>query len=586
MRILLIILLIAPLVLHSQENDELIFKAMQDELDRSINDLRIDGLEEPYFIEYIITKKDYYHTKATLGAILEDNKESNTFLTVNVRVGDYKFDQTNFFDINLSFFGSSDDEERYKSRKIPYELDYTSLRRELWLATDVAYKHAAELYSKKKSAFTNRAKKDTIRDFLEPVVNLEFKERLPIPEYNQTYLRDMTGEVSSVFKDYSEVFSSSVGVEYIPYTRYYLNSEGTKVLSKDYYTGLEILGYAKDSLGMPLYDYSTSYSNEPINLPSLDSLKAIANQIGKNITALSESKELEEPYSGPVLFTDGAAAEIIAQGLGYNFVAQRKDMTEGGFQNELPFTKLQNKIGARVVPENISIYNITHLSDTLGSQVVGNYMIDDYGELPSTDTIVKAGYLEMLLSSRVPNKRVKESSASRRQGGVMFSTLAVENLDSDKALQKKNLLDTLLMLAKKRDLEYAIVVEKVLNQNVQFTSLYSLSSGDINLVRGEGNFGNVIAYKIYQDGRKELIKPSKTINFGIKSFKEIMYTGNDLYVYNFLANAVESPYITGGNQYLESTVITPSLLFEDCEIDILNTDYKKAPIVPAPLSSN
>jgi len=565
--------------------DHEIFKAMQDEINRSLDKLKIDGLEELYYIEYTITKKHYYQCKATLGTLLETSENTNTLLTVGVRVGDYQFDQTNFFDINLSFFGSSDDEERYKNRRIPNELDYLSLRRELWLATDVAYKHAAELYSKKRSAFTNRAKKDTIRDFLESVDQQKIESNNTYPDFNTSLYNQTVKTVSSVFIDYPEVNNSSVGIEYIPTERYYMNSEGTSYKTIDYYTGMEIVGFAKDSLGMPISNFETVYSNKPGDLPSNDSLKAIATKVASQIKQLIIASEINEPYSGPVLFVNGAASEIIAQGLGYNFVAQRKNMTEGGYQNDMSYSFLQNKIGARVLPEYISIYNATNIYDTLNSQVVGNYDIDDYGEIPApVDTIVERGYLNMLLSSRVPNRRVKESSASKRQGGSMYSTLVVSNLENVRRLSYSSLKDSLLRLVKRRNLEYGIIIKKVLNQNLQYTSLFSLAGGDMTFLRGEGNYANTLTYKVYPDGSEELIKPTKTINFGIKSFKEIVYTGDKPYVYNFLASAVESPYVTGGSQYVEATIISPSLLFEDCEVDILNTDYKKPPIVGSPMS--
>jgi hypothetical protein len=579
------VLLSCPTIADS--DDSKIFDAMKDELDRAMSELKIEGLEKPYYIEYTIKKNDYKQVKASLGSMIENQQAEGTTLTVGVRVGDYQFDQTNFFDINLSFFGSSDDEERYKNRQIPNELDYESLRRELWLATDVAYKHAAELYSKKESANTNRAKQDTIQNFLKSEVYGYAEALMDTPKFDVSKYSQLVKEVSAVFNSYDDIHSSTVGIEFIPKTIYYMNTEGTRYKKLEYYTGMEIIAYTKDSLGMPLYDYQTFYSNDPGDLPAADSIKRAAKNVADRLSSLISSEDLPEPYSGPILFVDEAAGELLAQGIGYNIVAQRKNQTEGNFgSSEMPYMALQNKVGARVVPEFLSFYNLTDIKDTLNSQVVGNYKVDDYGQSPDTDTLIKNGYLENLLSSRVPNRRIKQSSASKRSGGVMFATIAVENHEDSKSLGYEELKDSLIAIAAKRDLPYGIIVKKILNPNIQFTSLYGISRGEFEIVRGEGNFGNVLAYKVYPDGREELIKPTKTINFGIKSFKEILFTGDKPFVYNFLASAVESAYVTGGSQYLESTVITPSLLFEDCEIDVLNTDYKKPPVVPSPLSRN
>ncbi|MBL7998245.1 MAG: hypothetical protein JNL32_06350, partial [Candidatus Kapabacteria bacterium] len=68
-------------------------------------------------------------------------------------------------------------------------------------------------------------------------------------------------------------------------------------------------------------------------------------------------------------------------------------------------------------------------------------------------------------------------------------------------------------------------------------------------------------------------------------FKDIIATGKTATVYNYLAPAVTSPYISGGAQYLPVTVAVPDLLFEDAEIRPLEGDFPKPPIMNSPLMS-
>jgi hypothetical protein len=60
-------------------------------------------------------------------------------------------------------------------------------------------------------------------------------------------------------------------------------------------------------------------------------------------------------------------------------------------------------------------------------------------------------------------------------------------------------------------------------------------------------------------------------------------TGKSQYVLNYLAQAVASPYVTGGSRYIGSTVSSPDLLFEDCEIAPYTEDFPKPPFWKSPL---
>ena len=70
---------------------------------------------------------------ATLGGIVSSRRDRFRLPEVEVRVGDYKFDNTNY--AGGGMFGSHFDVSRF-----PLENDYAVLRRYLWLSTDSAYK--------------------------------------------------------------------------------------------------------------------------------------------------------------------------------------------------------------------------------------------------------------------------------------------------------------------------------------------------------------------------------------------------------------------------------------------------------------
>ena len=133
---LLMTLLIAAPLYAQQMSEQEIFRALQLEMQRSMRELRIGELPAPYHIEYLLQIRRTVSMHAVHGALEDVDSGTRAVLSVRIRIGTPKFDNTNFFDVSLGFFGSSDDEEGYKNRLIPFELSADVLRREIWLATD------------------------------------------------------------------------------------------------------------------------------------------------------------------------------------------------------------------------------------------------------------------------------------------------------------------------------------------------------------------------------------------------------------------------------------------------------------------
>src|SRR5208283_4543077 len=92
------ILLLSAMLLPAQARaaEDVVMKAMRDELDRSLKQLQLEQLEKPYFISYRVQDRTSLDTSATFGALLSGNLSRSRFLTVQVRVGDYQSDNSNF----------------------------------------------------------------------------------------------------------------------------------------------------------------------------------------------------------------------------------------------------------------------------------------------------------------------------------------------------------------------------------------------------------------------------------------------------------------------------------------------------------
>lgn len=554
-----------------------IILAMKNELQRSMSELSIENLEKPYFIEYQFVEFDAKSIRGSLGSVEAISNSKNAYISVNVRVGDYKFDNTNFFDVGLGFFGSSDDEESFKKRGVSYDPDYNYLRKEFWLATDAAYKQTAELYSKKQAIMKNRMRSDTTPDFIRIDVpkNNDVQD---IPKYDEEYFKTVIEKVTKIFQNYPNIYVSAATVEYLPKRIYYINSEGGEYIKDSYYTGFEIVAASQNIEGMPIFDHYTAYSLSPKDLPNLDSLTIAATQVAENIKEKLSLEQLNDFYVGPVIFTDQAAGQVFAQSFLPKLVAQREPLTDGGFSSENEDAVFQRKVGGRVLPDFISVYDKPSFSKLGNVDLIGTYKIDDDGLKAQDVELIKNGYLETLLSDRVPTKRVSESNAHKRGGSVIFSNIIIKNIDEKKSLSNKDLESKMISLLEKRELEYGIIISKVLDANIRYTSLYRILNGNIEIPFGKKNYV-MEGYKLYKNGKKEKFSGMVLPSFNVLLFKDIIFTSNENYTMNYLAPAVISPYLSGGDGYLPSSVTLPDLLFEDVEVHLIEEDFKRPPYI-------
>ena len=148
------------------DNDKTL-QAMRDELERSRTRLQLPGVEKPFYIEYRLLDVDVRSVTASFGALLASDNERSRFMSVDVRVGDYHLDSSNFIseDGFRGFLGSTG--------QVGIDRDYNSLRQDFWLATDQAYKAAVTQMSLKNAFLRSLTKPPEIDDFSEATPHRE-----------------------------------------------------------------------------------------------------------------------------------------------------------------------------------------------------------------------------------------------------------------------------------------------------------------------------------------------------------------------------------------------------------------------------
>ena len=207
---------------------DVVMDAMRDEMARSLKQLTVENLEKPYFISYRVVDSDNVSVAASFGALNHSTTSRSRRLIVDVRVGDYKLDNSHFFTFDFDmgtrlriFNGTA---------SLPLEDDYKELRRQIWLATDGTYKKAVGDLSKKRALLESRSRDDESDDFSKEDAVVSSYE-LPAVKVDIPAWEKEARELSALFRQMPGIQTSSVLLNcFNTYTRY-LTSDGTSYTS-------------------------------------------------------------------------------------------------------------------------------------------------------------------------------------------------------------------------------------------------------------------------------------------------------------------------------------------------------------------
>jgi len=571
------------------EDDE-VMRAMRDELDRSMKQMRPENLDKPYFIAYRVIDVTNTAVAATLGSLISKQQSHIRQLTVEVRVGDYSLDNSNF--LSFSAFGRAGVVHGFGNTvRLPLEDDYKEIRRQIWLASDAAYKKALEDLARKRAALENKTRGEDVPDFSKekPVIS---HESPVLMDLDSKRAEALVRQLSAVFRDALEISRSSVEIQASnEYTRY-LNSEGTEYTRATPVVGLTARARTQASDGMPLSDALTVYERSMAALPS-EQLEAQIREMSKRLVEL-RSAPLVERYNGPVLFEGQASAEIFAQAFAPRLVATRRPTTDNP-QFAMIFSRtvspFQDRMGSRVLPEWASVTDDPTAKEHNGTPLLGGYLVDDDGVRARKTVVVESGTLKTLLLARHPVPGMPQSTGNERGFGVAPTNLffTVQNGLSETATREK-----LLSLVAQRRKPYGIVVRRMRNWLITDPQeLMESAMGAFIPGLGGGNGPAriaVLAYEVFPDGHEQLIRNAQLDGLSEASFKDLVTGSASQTVCNRLfldiANMVTGMF-SGGAMVGQGippvvSITVPDLVFDDVSVNPPFGDIPKPPLSKPP----
>ena len=535
-----------------------VLSAMADELARSMQSLRLKDQPAPYYIEYEVEDRASTRVTARMGALIEDLNGKSRTLRVGVRVGDYAFDSSLFNApgggggvVALNADGST---------SAPLDDDYDAMRRQIWLATDAAYKRAVSVFARKKAAFQNRAATESVPDFSREAPAITELKGLALEFVNRDW-PDRAKQISAVFSTFPVIESSEVSVLDTRGTRYYLNSEGFKVVAPIEIASLRVQAETRATDGASLRDTFTLVEKQLRDLPTAAEIAARARQMAEGLRAQRATRVGEE-FTGPVLLEGQASAELVAQALVPAVLARRPPESAGrgggrggGAGQVTPFHR---RIGLRVLTEPFSVADTPSLREFDGRPVPGSYVVDDYGIRARDVTLVEKGRLVTLVTGRAPLRGLLQSSGHTRGGDVQAGVIQVQSAD---AVPATDLRKKYLELLATQDRAFGYILRGIANP------------GDGIGVGGQGGPAILQAVKITRDGKEEIVRGLRLGAVPPAAFRDLLDASRERTLYSYRGTTTDAV-----------SVIVPNLIFEELEILQVREITQKPPAVPSPLS--
>ena len=510
-----------------------LLEALLTELDRSKAQLKMDQVQAPYYVEYRVNEVEDFGAEAAFGALRENQHIHVRVLRVVVRVGDYRQD---------SYFGRGQGE----SSILPLDDDPIALRHQIWLATDEAYKAAGQALAEKQAAMKQfSADPNPVDDFAKApqMIAVEPTASLKIDEAGW---KKTLEDVTSLYKLYPDVQSVTASARFSAINEYLVNSEGTVTRCGKTTYSVQLNGSTQAADGMRLSRSPAFMVARAEELPARDALMGEAKKMLDTVVALRQAPIVEEEYRGPVLFAPDAADDIVASLIGQNVLGQKPQLgkpnrTTGAFATSYK---------TRVLPNFLSVADDPTLKDFRGKSLVGSYAVDSEGVKAQAVNAIENGMLANYLIGRQP---IRDFPASNGHGRAAPGSLPGPNLG--------------VLLVKSSEAQSA---EELKKKVIQMVTDQGKAYGYRVETLGPGNAPRLL-YRVYaKDGHEELVRGAVFNQLDIRALRsDLIAVGNDPLVSNRAGGA-------------PTTIISPSLLFDELEVKRADTSKDKLPDYPAP----
>jgi TldD protein len=536
--------------------------AMRAELARSMERLRLEGYEAPYFAAYQVVDVTKHDLAGRYGAIFDDRARRDRTLGVDLRVGSYALDSSGPEEATIVIGGgASDGPTWYAPKDAPIDGDVTALRNALWLATDERYKEALASYFKKKSKAVYRAEDaERAPSFSRepPVEHVDAPRAFP---FDRERWRDVIRETTALFRAHPDVFDAQVRVTAEKQVRWLTSSEGSALVTEQTIYGVHVLAVARAPDGQLLEDGRDYYARTEAELPAPEKLRAAAAAVIAELEALRKAPAID-PYTGPAILEPEATGVLFHEAVGHRLEGERMEDDQDG-------QTYRGQIGQLVLPTFLTIVDDPTLEAVGGTRLNGTYAFDEQGVPAQRTVLVRDGKLERYLLSRKPVKPFERSNGHGRAQATRQPTARMSNLvvESRRRVSAEELKRMLMAEARRQGKRYGLVIRDITGGNTNTMSYgYQAFKGTPRLV-----------YRVdAKTGKEELVRGVELVGTPLASVNKVLATGDAVRVFN--------GYCGAESGYVPVSTIAPETLVGEIELQRVMRANERSPILPAPWS--
>ncbi len=543
-------------------DDEPTVRAMKDELARSIGQLHRPGASKPYFISYAVWELQTLTIYADLGALTSSDQSARRDVDVDLRVGDYAFDNSNVLDPDTERFRSP-----FRERigyGLPIEANYDADRHALWAATIREYDQATKLLDHKKAVLA-KAPPPTTR-----VPSFSKESRTAIVDTHvraapdRTRLEQLAKKLSAVLRTNPDVHEGTVAIEAKTGKQYFVSSEGSASVRPVSLLQIEIRCTARADDGLPVRDMRAWVVSSIDELASEGDMVRQVEDLSRELSAIRTAPVVHHTVA-PVVFDGLAAGQVVRALLAENLVGTparvgerpaAKNRTSTRLDGD---TELANDVGNQILPAGTRIVDDPTIGRLGTAILVGGYHFDAEGIAAQPVTLVENGTLQQFLMSRTPRPGFDHSNghATGRAYRAGPTNLLVS---STKAASSAEMRRRVLALAKNQPTGYVLVVEQLAGDELDRRDL-----GWSSYPRSVFPHATV-AKRVYADGREEWVRGA---TLSRPSLTDLVLLGGQPTVYSW------------GKWKYATSIAAPALLFQNILVSPIYPDDNEQPSIVA-----
>lgn len=379
----------------SKNEDQIIFKAMQDEMKRNL-EISYPGYPKPCYINYNVARINQAYISASLGGILwEKNCPTLTLGSVNVAVSD---------SLRLS------DNQSGQAYPITCTntVDYNNIRRELWKASDYMYKYSLATMSKKMNFLANNPMpKDEvgIPDML-TMKPSEYIENATQDTISYAYMQKLSKRLSAIFVKYPDLYNTSVNILSKKTINYRETSENIKQKSLNGVVELTAYASVRTPDGSEIQDKIERIVCAESDLES-DKMADLVEKFADRLVKLHQAEALNDYYVGPIMYEDDMISNSVSNIIVPLLTVKRTVQDNSSLSSLL--------VGKRILDKHLSIDQLTDMPVLNSTKLLGNFSCDADGVVPAkTLSLLSGGFVKQLICGRYPALNCLQSTGNYR----------------------------------------------------------------------------------------------------------------------------------------------------------------------------